>query len=96
MKTNPMTRAPGDGEIVWLLMPAVMTSDGVWNSENRISPVPGSWSDAADGWVRIPRDLYLVTWVDGEHVITKADGSKLDAEDARRAVEMLNMGKVRA
>ena len=93
MKTNPMTRDPGDGEVVWLLVPAVVTSDGVWNSERRLSP---AWSDAADGWVSIPRDLYVVAEVDGEHIIAKADGSKLEGEDARRAVEMLNTGKVRA
>lgn len=93
MKTNPMTRDPGDGETVWLLMPAVMTSDGVWNSESRPSP---TWSHAADGWVSIPRDRYEVKWNGDGCSIVKADGSELSLEDARRAVEMLNLGKVRA
>jgi hypothetical protein len=94
MKTNPMTREPADGEVVWLLMPAVMTSDGVWNLE---APAASNrWVDSADGWVRIPRDRFEVTWSGDECSITKADGSKLNAEDARRAVEMLNLGKVRA
>ena len=94
MKTNPMTREPDDGEVVWLLLPAVMTADGVWNMERPAAS--NRWVDSADGWVSIPRDRFEVKWDGGGCSIIKADGSELSLEDARRAVEMLNTGKVRA